>query len=183
MTTLNIQVPTRHSMYTAYDLMASSPETVDLLCSLVLLLRPAVIVESGTYQGHAALAMAQACKEAQSGHLWTADVEDYCVQGMSTAIAAARLTDWITYDTVGYEAMLEAHDLRDIGLAWLDASHTDHPHLRTRHLALTRPRMAATGLILMDDLAEDWPGAHALRAQADLYLPFGRGLGFFYGTA
>jgi predicted O-methyltransferase YrrM len=183
MTTLHIQVPTRHSMYAEYDLMASSPETVDLLCSLVLLLQPAVIVESGTYHGHAALAMAQACKEMQHGHVWTADVEDFCVQGMPTALAAAGLADRVTYHTGGYADMLETYDLQGIGFAWLDASHKDDPRLRAKHLALTRPRMASTGLILMDDLAEDWPGAAVLRRKADLYLPFGRGIGFFYGAA
>jgi predicted O-methyltransferase YrrM len=164
-----------------FDLNASAPETVDLLCSLALMLRPTVIVEAGTYLGHAVLSLAVLCARALiPAHLYTADIFDRYAHGMQAqAIAPLGVADRVTFYLGSYDEMLVRHDVRGIGLAYLDASAPERPAMRYEHLQLTKSRMAPEGLIVIDDLNGEWPHAEELRVTADLYLPQGRGLGIF----
>src|SRR5467141_3441379 len=124
------------------DLQASSPETMDLLCSLVLFTRPLVIVESGTYLAHTTLTLAKLCQDAHvQSHIWTADPVDRYTRGLQAqALAATGLDTLVTYYQTSYEEMLSQTEVHDIGLAYLDASSRDNPNLRWEHFQLTRPR-------------------------------------------
>ena len=63
-----------------------------------------------------------------------------------------------------------------IGLAYIDASATDDPKMRLRHVRITMERLVPSGLIVVDDCAGDWPGVKRIRQMASLYLPAHRGL-------
>lgn len=65
----------RYGLLTADDEMASEYEVYDLLYALVRLLKPKVILETGTYKGGATKAMAKAAKENGMGFLWTCDTD------------------------------------------------------------------------------------------------------------
>lgn len=65
----------KYGLLTADDEMASEHEVYDLLYALVRLLKPRVIIETGTYKGGAAKAMARAAKENEIGGVFTCDID------------------------------------------------------------------------------------------------------------
>ena len=160
------------------DDMASDTHTLDFLCMLAAYLRPAVIVESGTYLGHTALAIANVLQQldqeaVQPGHVWTADPTDYGT--VSEAIVRYGLQSHLTYFHGSFDDML-GRITEPIGLAYLDASAKDDPLMRLRHVKLTVARLAPHGVVVVDDCGSDWPGVKTIRRMAALYLPTHRGL-------
>lgn len=159
------------------DDMASHPATWDVLASFVAALRPKVIVEAGTYRGHAALAMAEALHiERIDGHIYTADVADFAVPEV---VGIAGLTDYVSFTHGSFEAML-ASIVQPVHLAFLDASNPDNARQRLDHLDAVWPMLVPNGVVIVDDATSDaWQYAKELRDRADLYLPVGMGLAIF----
>lgn len=159
------------------DTSSSHPDTWDFLCELVRGLQARVIVEAGTYRGHATFAMAESLRrDEQEGHIWTADVEDFAVQEVLDAMG---LADRVTFVHGRFEEML-ATVPKPIDLAFIDASEPDNARYRVECLQHIWPHMASLGIVVMDDCAKDeWPHASELRARSSLYLPTNHGLCLF----
>ena len=160
------------------DDIASDTHTLDFLCMLVAYLRPRIIVESGTYLGHTAVALANILKqldqeEQQPARVWTADPTDYGI--IQQAILNYDLGTHLTYYHGSYDDML-ALIVEPIGMAYIDASAKNDPKMRLRHVKTTLARMALGGVIVVDDCGSDWPGVKRIRQMASLYLPARRGL-------
>ncbi len=156
------------------DTTASHPETWGFLAEMVNATKAKVIVEAGTYRGHACLAMAEAlwCAK-QEGHIWSADIEDHHV---GDVLEQTDLRDYVTLCLGDFKRMVEEYVTEPIDLAFVDASDPDNALLRVETVAFLVPRMRKGGIIVVDDCANDeWPAAASLREYCNLYLPLGRG--------
>jgi hypothetical protein len=163
------------------DNTAAEPELLSLLFSLVAYCRPAVIVEAGTYRGHATLAMAAALRQHHiRGRIWTADVADY---GQREAIIRNDVGHLVTCHFGDFEAVLEHSGPPDF--AFIDSGPVVNATtgvldnrevgVRYRHFLAAQRLMPKGSLIVVDDTASDWVGRAAI-AQAGLTLLAGRGV-------
>jgi hypothetical protein len=163
------------------DNTAAEPELLSLLFALVGYCRPAVIVEAGTYKGHATMAMAAALKHYKiRGRIWTADVQDY---GQRDTVASNEMGHLVTCHIGDLEAMLERSGPPDF--AFLDSGPTvdtttgvttnHEPGIRQRHFQAVRRVMAKGSLIVVDDTASEWIGREEI-ARAGITLLAGRGV-------
>lgn len=159
------------------DDMASHPTTWDTLASFVTALKPTVIVEAGTYRGHATLAMAEALHlERIPGRIATADVNDF---GVKEVVAFAGLSEHVVCYHGLFETML-ARIPEPIDLAFIDASDPDNSRQRLDHLEAVWPRLRMGGVALVDDATNDaWEYAKTLRDTCDVYLPVGMGIAVY----
>lgn len=168
--------PEWFTVLTNVDTEASEPVVWDFLASLALAENVKVIVEAGTYRGHASMAMAEACSvwNRPETHIYTADVTDHHATDIFTRMG---LASFITFFHGRFEDMPVPGP---VDLAFVDASELATPYLRLQYVNLLLPRMAPNGLIVVDDATDDgWPGAKLLREQCDVYLQIGRGLALF----
>lgn len=159
------------------DTSSSHPDTWDFLCELVRGLKAKVIVEAGTYRGHATFAMAESLRrDDQEGHVWTADIEDFAI---GDVLEAMGLAGRVTFFRGRFEDML-ATVPDPIDLAFIDASEPDNARYRIDCLERVWLRLAPNGIVVMDDCADDaWRYANELRRWCGLYLPTSHGLCLF----
>jgi predicted O-methyltransferase YrrM len=159
------------------DSTASHPDMWDFLASLVLATNAKVIVEAGTYKGHATFAMAESLALAKrEGMIYTADVVDHDI---GEVLQEAGLSRFVQFYEMRFEEMLKDID-EPIDLAFVDASETENARLRLDYVELLIPKLSPNGVIVVDDSTDDeWPGAKALRDACCLYLPVGRGITLF----
>ena len=158
------------------DTVSSHPELWDFLAVLVEATDAQLVVEAGTYRGHATFAMAEAMRQrGKGGHIYTSDVQDH---GVVDVLDAVGLTS-VSFVQTRFEHMVNALD-GEIDLAFIDASEIETPSLRIDYVNLLVPRMRSRGVIVVDDCADDaWPGAKILRDACSMYLPLGRGTTVF----
>lgn len=152
---------------------ATEQETIIFLIGLLAYLEPSLVVESGTYRGHFALA---ASITLPSSRVLTCDPVDYSVQRLSN----------LEYFHQDFEDMLEGLNERSIGFAFIDSGPIPGPEpgtflvedeVRWRHYQAVKPYMAPGGLIVVHDMNNrDWYKADQILAEASLYLPAGRGI-------
>ena len=153
--------------------------TLYLLFGLVKSMRPSLIVEAGTYMGHATTIMAAAMREAGiDGELWSADPMDY---GALKVVEQNGLTDFVHLYRGDFNEMLEG-PLKDrsFRMAFIDSGPSSTfqtaDDIRHHHCEAARKRLKAGGLMIVDDASGQWVGVEEIRDQASLYLAPGRGL-------
>lgn len=165
---------------------ATEPEICELLAALVLVRQPRVILEAGTYRGHSALLMADACRRIGAGHVTTFDPIDH---GIGYYIRQNGLEQWLTYVEGPYT--LPPNDR--VGFAFIDASARDpdgmmNASLRWQHFEATMARMEPLGLICAHDTlypSEPWydleggASMHRIRAASNLNFDCMRGLSVY----
>ena len=135
-----------------WDTEASAPEQVELLCALVRCQKPEILVEAGTYKGHAAYHIGKVLEELDRGRLFTADPVP---NGQLATLKGLRR---VTFYGGGFLEMLGS--LPHVDFAYIDAS--DHSKangasLRWRHFEAVRAKLRPGGIICVDDTAaDDW---------------------------
>lgn len=149
----------------------SDPRTSLLLWALVRFMRPTVIVEAGTFQGHTALAMADGILADVEGHVWTCDTNPSNVMEYAEKLG---LAGRITFVQKDFEEML-AEIPDQVSLAYLDAG-PDNGGLRWRHFEAVRDKLVPGGIVVVDDVAGVWPHSDEFRKMASLYFPNPRGV-------
>lgn len=106
----------KYGLLTADDEMASEHEVYDFLYGLVRLLKPAVVLETGSYKGGATRLMAQAAKDNGVGEIHTCDTNPDMLEETLRSIyglpATAILCSGLDLISV----------LDNIGLAFIDSS-------------------------------------------------------------
>jgi predicted O-methyltransferase YrrM len=159
---------------------ATDRETLELLWALVRLHKPEVVAEAGTYRGHGAIFMAQACIENDRGLVYTADPYP---SGAMSAFGQAGVSEWVRYRPIDYLEMLET--LPHVDFAFIDASAPgpDGAKLRWQHFEATKTKIRPGGVICVHDTAaDDWSDGEGgrsverIRAACGLNLTAGRGL-------
>ena len=163
------------------DSHAADSETMFMLYGLVRYLKPSLIIEAGTYMGHAACTMACALRDAEvDGEIWTADVKDY---GAQANVDQNDLSAFVHVFQGDFGAML-AGPLKDrkARLAFIDSGLVVDPqpmpvmtNLRHTHVQLALGHMVSGGVMVIDDCAGTWDGVEEIR-QLGLYLFKGRGM-------
>lgn len=153
--------------WTEIDSTAAEVEMGDLLYGLVRMLKPGVLVETGTYKADTAKRLGEALRDNAYGWGWTCDVE------------------W-------GEAHLEK--IADLPMTYVKCSSLDLPELREADFVfsdsgqLTRPKeyelvkpgcvfvVHDTGMSFTGNAQQDWLGQW-VRVSGGLTFPAGRGFG------
>jgi len=102
--------------------MAVELEIGQLLHAIVRVLKPEVVVETGTHKGFSALMIAQALEENNFGFLYTIDRKDYGVTKEIEKFGLSARAKFILSNSVPVLAKL-GEKVRKIDLLWLDADH------------------------------------------------------------
>jgi predicted O-methyltransferase YrrM len=152
-----------HGSLAETDNMASAPEAIDLIAMFVHFTNPRVVVESGTYKGHFAYAISNILRLlGNGGKVYTADPVD-------------KVSDTLALPGDFLEMLADVPGPIDV--AYIDASDPNDPLLRRKHALAVWKRLAARGLLFVDDTAsKDWEDAKFFRQISSLHLPQHRGL-------
>jgi predicted O-methyltransferase YrrM len=152
------------------DSTATDWESLTLLYGLALYLRPKVIVEAGTYQGHFAVVVARLLPECA---VWTADPQSRLGEGAEPNLHFVR---------ADFDAMLaDQPDLRgQVDFAFIDSGPpwaAEEPEMRWRHWTSCKAFMRSGGIMACHDTnaATTWPRGTDI-ARESLRLNGGRGV-------
>ena len=152
------------------DDQSSEIEVLHFLRCLVVLLKPDVILETGTHLGYGTAALAQGCKDNQAGHVWT--VEHYApfLQRAFPLLQENGLMDWV--DFISGDAREVTFD-HQIDLLFIDGG--TERNLELSHFA---PLLSPRGVILMHDayLSHHYRYQEIPEVYTKIYLPCARGL-------
>ena len=77
-------------------MMTSEVEVWEFLKALVVLLKPKVVVETGTYMGDSAAMMAMGCRENGIGHVWTFDPDEELAARAKKFWEIEEIAEWVT---------------------------------------------------------------------------------------
>jgi predicted O-methyltransferase YrrM len=166
-----------------WDQEASAPEQVELLCALIRCQRPEILVEAGTYRGHAAYHIGKVLQSLDFGHLHTADPVP---NGQMATLSGFKR---VTFYPRDFLKVLEG--IPAVDFAYIDASDHSKPGgagLRWLHFEAVRAKLRPGGIICVDDTAaDDWndgEGGLSVHRIRDLCLNFTflRGLSVFTCT-
>lgn len=137
-----------HALWSAIDKQATEVEVTAFIAALTRLLKPSVVVETGTYQGHTTAAIAAALQDNGVGRIVTFETDT------SRAIAAQEtLARWFDITTVNNAALTRINCPRLVELAFLDSG------MRSREDDMTAvwPNLIPGGIVLIHDASPDRP--------------------------
>lgn len=165
-----------------WDLEASAPEQIELLCALIRCQKPEILVEAGTYRGHAAWHIGKVLESSNFGRLHTCD--PYPNGQFETLRECSR----VTFHPKDFLKVLEG--IPYVDFAYIDASDHSKPDgasLRWRHFEAVRAKLRPGGVICVDDTAaDDWSdgegGRSVLRIREKcVNFTFLRGISIYAG--
>ena len=119
-------------------------EVLELLKSLVIAIKPQLIVETGTFIGHSAVKMAEGLKANGFGQIITTEYDPEVYAKAKERIDASGLGEWIEYRN---DSSLQAKIGGTIDLFFSDS----HLLIREQELRHFLPQISPYGLILVHD--------------------------------
>jgi predicted O-methyltransferase YrrM len=134
----------RAHLYRALDGGSIEEEPAELLAALVHCYKPELVLETGTFQGHSARVLAEACRRNNFGRVITLEADTERASKASAALADLRQVSVIRTDSVTW---LRAYNGPPFGLIVLD---TDVA-VRVQELAVIRERGLALGPVFVHD--------------------------------
>jgi predicted O-methyltransferase YrrM len=162
--------------WTMQDSMSAELEILDFLKQLVLTLKPALIVETGTFVGASAIRMAEAVKENGFGKIITCELDPLVYAKAKERIAASGLGQYVDSRN---ESSLAMTINGTIDLFFSDS----HLPIREEEIRKFLPQISPNGLILMHDTSSHYKIAReaALRLEQEgllsvVLLPTPRGI-------
>ena len=165
--------PERWSMY---DSMTAEVEVLELLRTLVTTIKPALVVETGSFLGVSTLWIAEGLKSNGFGKVISCEFDPIVFAKAQEKIAASGLEQWIELRN---ESSLEMQVKGTIDLFFSDS---DLP-IRRQEVTRFLPQISSTGLIIMHDASSHLKTVReaALQMEAEglisvLLLPTPRGL-------
>ncbi|MGH9776436.1 MAG: class I SAM-dependent methyltransferase [Candidatus Acidiferrales bacterium] len=126
------------------DPQSSELEVLDFLKSLVITLKPRLILETGTFLGHGALKMAEGLQANGFGRIITVEFDPEIFAKAQERIAASGLARWIESRS---ESSLESRVDGVIDLLFSDS----HMDIREQEIRRFLPQLNPHGLILIHD--------------------------------
>jgi predicted O-methyltransferase YrrM len=126
------------------DAQTAELEVLDFLKSFVLTVKPALVVETGTFLGYSTLKMAEALKSNGFGKIITIELDPAIFAKANERFGASGLREWIENRN---ESSLDAKIEGTIDLLFSDS----HGPLREQEVRRFLPQIAPGGLILMHD--------------------------------
>jgi predicted O-methyltransferase YrrM len=159
-----------------YDSMTAEAEVLEFLRTLVTTLKPALIVETGSFLGVSTLWMAEGMKSNGFGKIISCEFDPVVFAKAKEKIASSGLSQFIELRN---ESSLEMHVEGTIDILFSDS---DMP-IRAAEVRRFLPQVRSTGLILLHDASSHLKtvrdAAFALEAEGLLsciFLPTPRGL-------
>ncbi len=159
-----------------YDSMTAEAEVLEFLRTLVTTLKPALIVETGSFLGVSTLWMAEGLRANGFGRIISCEFDPIVFAKAQEKIAASGLGDYIELRN---ESSLEMHVEGTIDILFSDS---DMP-IRAAEVKRFLPQIRPTGLILLHDASSH---LHIVREAAKdleredlvscIFLPTPRGL-------
>lgn len=131
------------------DTQTSELEVTDFLKSLVVTLKPRLIVETGTFLGYSTLKMAAGLRENGFGRIVTIEYDPEIFAKAKERIDASGLGKWIENRN---ESSLDARIEGTIDLFFSDS----HLPIREQEIRRFLPQIDARGLILMHDASSQF---------------------------
>lgn len=165
----------------SFDGDACDQETLHIVYAFTSYLKPALIVEAGTYRGHAACSMGSALRNGRiDGEVWTADIEGY---DAAVSVAKNGLEAQIKLFRGDFTDMLDG-PLKDrsIRMAFIDSGRVVidgidvEQEIRSRHIQAVWPRLQVGGIMIVDDVNGNWKNVAGVRETANILLTTGRGM-------
>jgi len=126
------------------DSQSSELEVLDFLKSVVLTIKPRLIVETGTFIGHSTIKMAEGLKANGFGRIITIEYDPAVFAKAKERIDASGLESWIEYRN---ESSLEARIDGTIDILFSDS----HLPIRSQEIRRFLPQIDPRGLILVHD--------------------------------
>jgi len=127
-----------------YDSMTAEAEVLEFLRTLITTVKPALVVETGSFLGVSTLWIAEGLKANGFGKIISCEFDPVVFAKAREKIAASGLSDWIELRN---ESSLEMHIEGTIDLFFSDS---DMP-IREAEVKRFLPQIRPTGLILMHD--------------------------------
>ncbi len=127
-----------------YDSMTAEAEVLEFLYTLVTTIKPALVVETGSFLGVSTLWIAKALKANGFGRIISCEFDPVVFAKAQEKIASSGLADWIELRN---ESSLE---MRIEGTIDLFFSDSDMP-IREAEVKRFLPQIRPTGIILMHD--------------------------------
>jgi len=159
-----------------YDSMSAEVEVLDFLKALVTMVKPELVVETGTFSGLSTLRIAEGLKQNGLGRVITCEWDKKVYEAAKKRFAESGLAKWIVARN---ESSLEMKVDGRIDMLFCDS---DVP-LREQEVRRFLPQINPYGLILMHDASSAMKNVRegALRLEAEglisvLLLPTPRGL-------
>jgi predicted O-methyltransferase YrrM len=159
-----------------YDSMTAEAEVLEFLRTLVTTIKPALIVETGSFLGVSTLWMAEGMRANGFGKIVSCEFDPVVFAKAREKIAASGLAEFIDLRN---ESSLEMHVEGTIDILFSDS---DMP-IRAAEVKRFLPQIRPTGLILMHDASSHLKtvrdAAFALEAEglvSCIFLPTPRGL-------
>ena len=151
-----------HDLWTAPDLEATEVEVTHLVAALVGVVKPGLVVETGTYQAHTTHAIADALPPGGLVHTFESDP------------AAFRAVRDLPPSVVRHLGRLQDTALDGVEFAFLDSG----MHDRGQELAYLQDRLSPGALVVVHDAARNRPPGQAPIPAGWAVLEFGtpRGL-------
>ena len=158
------------------DSQTSEIEVLDFLKSVVMTVKPQLIVETGTFIGYSAIKMAEGLKANGFGRLVTIEYDPAIFAKAKERIDASGLESWIEYRN---ESSLETRIDGAMEILFSDS----HLTIREQEIRRFLPQVAPRGLILIHDASSHFQVVReaALRLEQEglisvVLLPTPRGL-------
>ncbi len=131
------------------DSVCVNPVEGMTLYGLVRKHRPAVVVETGTNIGCSTMYLAEAVKDNNEGHVYTADTSIKLLKDARTNIDRAGLIEYVTIRNSTGVAMIES--LERVDFAFLDSGeHHEYEIVKPEYEALV-PKMPSGSVLVMHD--------------------------------
>ena len=127
-----------------YDSMTAEAEVLEFLRTLITTVKPALVVETGSFLGVSTLWIAEGLKANGFGKIISCEFDPVVFAKAKEKIAASGLSEWIELRN---ESSLEMHIDGTIDLFFSDS---DMP-IREAEVKRFLPQIRPTGLILMHD--------------------------------
>jgi hypothetical protein len=156
------------AMWTEIDPVSAEVEMGQLLFGLVRMLKPKIVVETGTYRCHTAQFIAQAVRHNGFGHAWTCDIE----------IGIGHLGKLDAYPEITFTkcSSLDLPQLREADFVFSDSAQD----LRPKEYELVKPGC----VFVVHDTAQSFSGnsnqrwlGEWVRSEGGLNFYAGRGFG------
>jgi predicted O-methyltransferase YrrM len=159
-----------------YDSMTAEAEVLEFLRTLITTIKPALVVETGSFLGVSTLWIAQGLKANGFGKIISCEYDPKVFAAAQEKIAASDLAEWIELRN---ESSLEMHIDGTIDLFFSDS---DMP-IREAEVKRFLPQISPTGLILLHDASSHLKTVRdaAFKMESEgllscIFLPTPRGL-------
>jgi predicted O-methyltransferase YrrM/protein-S-isoprenylcysteine O-methyltransferase Ste14 len=131
------------------DSMTAEVEVLDFLKSLVMTVKPELVVETGTFVGLSAIKMAEGMKANGFGRIITCEFDPVVFQKAKERIAASGLSEWI-------ECLNESSlDMKIDGTIDIFFSDSDIP-IREKEIRKFLPQINPNGIVLTHDASSHY---------------------------